>query len=88
MKFPAAEALFNLADAWSMLGGPLRYFHVFDALLAKFAKEAYAFMLLPLLLWDRPQRNVYNWWAPAMFLTNALRNCRETGSPRVARGHF
>ena len=44
--------------------------------------EAYAFMLLPLLLWDRPQRNVYNWWAPAMFLTNALRNCRD-GSPRV-----
>ena len=69
-------------------GGPLRYFHVFDALLAKFAKEAYAFMLLPLLLWDRPQRNVYNWWVPAMFLTNALRNCRETGSPRVARGNF
>lgn len=34
--------------------------------------EAYAFMLLPLLLWDRPQRNVYNWWVPAMFLTNAI----------------
>ena len=30
------------------------------------AKEAYAFMLLPLLLWDRPsEKNVYNWWAPA-----------------------
>ncbi|CAE7744694.1 Oxr1, partial [Symbiodinium microadriaticum] len=35
--------------------------------------EAYAFMLLPLLLWDRPKRqDVYNWWAPAMFLTNAI----------------
>ena len=35
--------------------------------------EAYAFMLLPLLLWDRPsEKNVYNWWAPAMFLTNAI----------------
>ncbi|CAJ1358693.1 unnamed protein product [Effrenium voratum] len=34
--------------------------------------EAYAFMFLPLLLWDRPQRNVVSWWAPAMFLTNAI----------------
>jgi len=35
--------------------------------------EAYALMLLPLLLWDRPKRgDVYNWWAPAMFLTNAI----------------
>lgn len=34
--------------------------------------EAYAFMFLPLLLWDRPQRaDVVSWWSPAMFLTNA-----------------
>eukprot|EP00435_Cladocopium_sp_Y103_P059678 s246_g21.t1 len=67
------EALFNLADAWfnaCTLSHPGAVGSVrVDALLAE---EAYAFMLLPLLLWDRPQRNVYNWWAPAMFLTNAI----------------
>mmetsp|Transcript_68932 Transcript_68932/g.121864 ORF Transcript_68932/g.121864 Transcript_68932/m.121864 type:complete len:420 (+) Transcript_68932:30-1289(+) len=35
--------------------------------------EAYAFMFLPLMLWDRPQRkDVAKWWSPAMFLTNAV----------------
>lgn len=35
--------------------------------------EAFALMFLPLLMWDRPSRkDVVTWWAPAMFLTNAI----------------
>ncbi|CAK9006738.1 unnamed protein product [Durusdinium trenchii] len=61
LGLPSPSSLFPLPEV-----DPLR--------LALFnVAEAYAFMLLPLLLWDRPERkNVYAWWAPAMFLTNAI----------------
>lgn len=55
----------------SILGIPRPQVDSLRLALFNFA-EAYAFMFLPLLLWDRPHRaDVVSWWSPAMFLTNA-----------------